>query len=89
VGLNSLKNLNLTNVYPNNKKNKKNKVKSKPLELRSRVKSKQRSIENKTDNQNKQLSYLVIFLNMPNSKKCLLLTAKHFQTQLTKKVREI
>jgi hypothetical protein len=41
VGLNSLKSLNLTNVYPNNnnKKNKKNKVKSKPLELRSRVKS--------------------------------------------------
>jgi hypothetical protein len=35
----------LTNVYPNNKKNNKkkkknNKVKSKPLELRSRVKSK-------------------------------------------------
>jgi hypothetical protein len=29
VGLNSLKSLNLTNVYPNNK----NKVKSKPLEL--------------------------------------------------------
>jgi hypothetical protein len=43
VGLNSLKILNLTNVYPNNNKNKKkkknnNKVKSKPLELRSRVK---------------------------------------------------
>jgi hypothetical protein len=44
VGLKSLKSLNLTNVYPNNKKknnnNKKknNKVKSKPLELRSRVK---------------------------------------------------
>jgi adenine/guanine phosphoribosyltransferase-like PRPP-binding protein len=42
VGLNSLKSLNLTNGYPNNKnKNKKkknNKVKSKPLELRSRVK---------------------------------------------------
>jgi hypothetical protein len=37
VGLNSLKSLNLTNVYPNNKKNN-NKVKSKPLELRSRVK---------------------------------------------------
>jgi hypothetical protein len=37
VGLNSLKSLSLTNVYPNkNKKN--NKVKSKPLELRSRVK---------------------------------------------------
>jgi hypothetical protein len=36
VGLNSLKNLNLTNVYPNNKNNnnkKNNKVKSKPLEL--------------------------------------------------------
>jgi hypothetical protein len=30
VGLNSLKSLNLTNVYPNNKNNK---VKSKPLEL--------------------------------------------------------
>jgi hypothetical protein len=29
----SLKSLNLTNVYPNNKKNKNNKVKSKPLEL--------------------------------------------------------
>jgi hypothetical protein len=42
VGLNSLKSLNLTNVYPNNNKknNKKNnKVKSKPLELRSRVKN--------------------------------------------------
>jgi hypothetical protein len=42
VGLNSLKSLNLTNVYPNNnknKKNKKNKVKSKPLELRSLVKN--------------------------------------------------
>jgi hypothetical protein len=43
VGLHSLKSLNLTNVYPNNKKNnnknkKNNKVKSKPLELRSRVK---------------------------------------------------
>jgi hypothetical protein len=41
-----LKSLNLTNVYPNNntnnnnkkKKKKNNKVKSKPLELRSRVK---------------------------------------------------
>jgi hypothetical protein len=38
VGLNSLKSLNLTNVYPNNNKNKNknkkknNKVKSKPLE---------------------------------------------------------
>jgi hypothetical protein len=39
VGLNSLKSLNLTKLYPNNKnKNKNNKVKSKPLELRSRVK---------------------------------------------------
>jgi hypothetical protein len=43
VGLKSLKSLNLTNVYPNNKnknnnKKKNNKVKSKPLELRSRVK---------------------------------------------------
>jgi hypothetical protein len=37
VGLKSLKSLNLTNGYPNNNKN--NKVKSKPLELRSRVKS--------------------------------------------------
>jgi hypothetical protein len=35
VGLNSLKSLNLTNVYLNNKNknNKNNKVKSKPLEL--------------------------------------------------------
>jgi hypothetical protein len=37
VGLNSQKSLNLTNVYPNNKKNNNknnnNKVKSKPLEL--------------------------------------------------------
>jgi hypothetical protein len=34
VGLKSLKSLNLTNSYPNNKnKNKNNKVKSKPLEL--------------------------------------------------------
>jgi hypothetical protein len=41
VGLNSLKSLNLTNVYPNNNNNnnKNNKVKSKPLELRSRVKN--------------------------------------------------
>jgi hypothetical protein len=37
VGLNTLKSLNLTNVYPNNNNN--NKVKSKPLELRSRVKN--------------------------------------------------
>jgi hypothetical protein len=52
VGLNSLKSLNLTNVYPNNNNNNKNnkkkkkkknnnKVKSKPLELRSRVKNQQ------------------------------------------------
>jgi hypothetical protein len=34
VGLNSVKNLNLTKVYPNNKtNNNNNKVKSKPLEL--------------------------------------------------------
>jgi hypothetical protein len=38
VGLNALKSLNLTNVYPNNnknnnKKNNNNKIKSKPLEL--------------------------------------------------------
>jgi hypothetical protein len=34
VGFNSQKRLNLTNVYPNNTKNKSNnKVKSKPLEL--------------------------------------------------------
>jgi hypothetical protein len=44
VGLNSLKSLNLTNGYPNKNKNNKNnnknnKVKSKPLELRSRVKT--------------------------------------------------
>jgi hypothetical protein len=41
VGLKSLKSLNLTNGYPNNNKNnniKNNKAKSKPLELRSRVK---------------------------------------------------
>jgi hypothetical protein len=38
VGLKSLNSLNLTNVYPNNNK-KNNKVKSKPLELRSRVKT--------------------------------------------------
>jgi hypothetical protein len=38
VGLKSLKSLNLTNGYPNNNKNKNNKVKSKPLELRSQVK---------------------------------------------------
>jgi hypothetical protein len=49
VGLNSLKCLSLTNVYPNNnnknnknKNNKTNKVKSKPLELRSRVKKRRR-----------------------------------------------
>jgi hypothetical protein len=49
VGLKSLKSLNLTNVYPNNKNNKKknnnnNKVKSKPLELRSRVKTRLKSL---------------------------------------------
>jgi hypothetical protein len=33
VGLNSLKSLNLTNVYPNNNNNNNNKVKIKPLEL--------------------------------------------------------
>jgi hypothetical protein len=33
VGLNSLKSLNLSNVYPNNNNNNNNKVKSKPLEL--------------------------------------------------------
>jgi hypothetical protein len=38
VGLKSLKSLNLTNGYPN-KKNNNNKVKCKPLELRSRVKN--------------------------------------------------
>jgi hypothetical protein len=38
VGLKSLKSLNLTNGYPNKNKNKNNKVKSKPLELRSLVK---------------------------------------------------
>jgi hypothetical protein len=43
VGLKSIKSLNLTNGYPNKNKNNKNnknnnKVKSKPLELRSRVK---------------------------------------------------
>jgi hypothetical protein len=38
-GKNTLKSLNLTNVYPNNNNNNNNnKVKSKPLELRSRVK---------------------------------------------------
>jgi hypothetical protein len=47
VGLNSLKSLNLTSVYPNNNNNNNNKVKSKPLELRSRVKiSKQNFILN-------------------------------------------
>jgi hypothetical protein len=45
VGLKSLNSLNLTNVYPNNKKN--NKVKSKPLELRSRVKIVTKTIVNK------------------------------------------
>jgi hypothetical protein len=49
VGLNSLKSLNLTNVYPNNNKNKNNKknnkVKSKPLEHRSRVKTRVALIE--------------------------------------------
>jgi hypothetical protein len=42
VGLKSLKSLNLTNGYLNKnkkKKNNNNKVKSKPLELRSRVKT--------------------------------------------------
>jgi hypothetical protein len=49
VGLNSLKSLNLTNVYPNNKKNNNNnKVKSKPLELRSRVKNSQNSVRKKS-----------------------------------------
>jgi hypothetical protein len=39
VGLKSLKSLNLTNGYPNKNNKNNNKVKSKPLELRSRVKS--------------------------------------------------
>jgi hypothetical protein len=39
VGLISLKSLNLNNVYPNNNKNKNNKVKSKPLELYEKSKS--------------------------------------------------
>jgi hypothetical protein len=55
VGLNSLKSLNLTNVYPNNNKNKNNnnnnnkkkknnnKVKSKPLELFELAGKKQRN----------------------------------------------
>jgi hypothetical protein len=46
VGLNSLKSLNLTNVYPNNKKNKKKKnikVKSKPLKLYELAGKKQHS----------------------------------------------
>jgi hypothetical protein len=43
VGLNSLKSLNLTNVYPNNKKKKNNKVKSKPLELYKLAGKKQHS----------------------------------------------
>jgi hypothetical protein len=45
VGLKSLKSLNLTNVYPNNNNN--NKVKSKPLELRSRVKILAQLLSNK------------------------------------------
>jgi hypothetical protein len=44
VGLKSLKSLNLTNVYPNNNNKKNNnKVKSKPLELRSPVKRLEKS----------------------------------------------
>jgi hypothetical protein len=50
VGLNALKSLNLTNVYPNNKKNNNNKVKSKPLELRARVKISREIRENKNKN---------------------------------------
>jgi hypothetical protein len=38
VGLNSLKSLNLTNGFPNKNMSNNNKVKSKPLELRSRAK---------------------------------------------------
>jgi hypothetical protein len=56
VGLNSLKSLNLTNVYHNNNKknnnnNKKknNKVKSKPFELRSRVTKKCRHRDDDDD----------------------------------------
>jgi hypothetical protein len=47
VGLQSLKSLNLTNGYPNNKNKKKknNKVKSKPLELRSRVKNQKKRVK--------------------------------------------
>jgi hypothetical protein len=46
VGLNALKSLNLTNVYPN-KNNKNNKVKSKPLELRSQVKNPKKTFKQK------------------------------------------
>jgi hypothetical protein len=47
VGLKSLKSLNLTNGYPNKNNNKSNnKVKSKPLELRSRVKNKNSKFKN-------------------------------------------
>jgi replication fork clamp-binding protein CrfC len=47
VGLNSLKSLNLTNVYPNNNnKNKNNnKVKSKPLEVYELVGKKQKKLK--------------------------------------------
>jgi hypothetical protein len=64
VGLNSLKSLNLTNVYPNNKNNKNknnnkkknNKVKSKPLELRSRVKSMTLDVIERNSSNVKQMS---------------------------------
>jgi hypothetical protein len=84
VGLKSLKSLNLTNVYPNNnnnnkkilkKKNKKkkknnnnNKVKSKPLELRSRV---------KITNESKVVQKYIIFILLGRSaRQCIRLFQK-------------
>jgi hypothetical protein len=50
VGLKSLKSLNLTNGYPNNKNNKKknNKVKSKPLDLFELAGNKNYLLKNKS-----------------------------------------
>jgi hypothetical protein len=80
VGLKSLKSLNLTNVYPNNKKKKKknnnnNKVKSKPLELRSRVKT---DILNRLGSECYLKFFLVIlFFSWIFLQKCALKSLEH------------
>jgi hypothetical protein len=79
VGLKSLKSLNLTNVYPNNNNNnnnnknnknnnkkKNNKVKSKPLELRSRVKNQYQTANTNSSQFNDRLFYTKHLTNYNN-----------------------